>query len=520
MLVVSQLPTPDPGPTRKKTRSKPKRGSGKPGSPPPTRETIEYMEQPFPLARDIFRKGLISRSTAERAVTILSGFLETLREFGLSARQVERAIATNILSEASNSEVFLNRLSIACGLTVETLDDGEMTRLIYLKTRRRLLDTPSMKTRTTLVVHVGPGNTRALLFKKGRIVRYTSYRLGTHRTGEAVEASHANGPALLRLIHEHISGQVSQMCFDFQEETIEDMVVIGYEIQLLNPFLTRSGTRSGTRSALNNLRILSREAASLTSEERVRAYQLDYHTVEAILPALEINLSIADAFKQPNLRIPGSDYERGLLLDLPLTPSLTTDFQAEVVRSAQIIARQYKTNANHFTHVAFLAGRLFEETQELHQLTSHDALLLKVAAILHEIGGFVSPKAHHKHSQYLILNSEIFGLGHLDVEIVALVARYHRNSGPKPTHPTYRTLSTPDRIRVAKLAAILRVADALERTHSQRVRDISVAIRRSKLAITLHGPSDAAVERLAMQSKGRVFQDVFGLEISLSEQSS
>ncbi|MDA0767943.1 MAG: HD domain-containing protein [Verrucomicrobia bacterium] len=483
------------------------------GTPP---ETIEFMEQPFPLARDIFRVGKVTRPTTERAVKVLLGFLETLSEFGIGPLELERVVATNILAEASNSDVFQNRLSIACGLSVEILDDGEMTRLIYLKTRRRLLDTPSMRKRTTLVVHVGPGNTRALLFKKGRIERYTSYRLGTHRSGEAVEATHSDGPALLRVIHEHISGQIGQMCFDYQDEIIEDIVVIGYEIQLLNPFLTRGGLRS----TLKNLRTLSREAASLSSEERVRAYQLDFHTSEAILPALEINLSIADAFKLTNIRIPDSDYERGLLLDLPVSAALTTGFQAEVVRSAKILARQYEADSKHFNHVAFLAKRLFEETQKLHQLNEHDSLLLEVAAILHEIGGFVSPRSHHKHSQYLIANSEIFGLGRLDVTVVALVARYHRQSGPKSTHTAYRNLPAPDRIRVGKLAAILRVADALERAHSQRVRDISVKCLRSKIHLTLHGVSDAAVERLAMQGKGNIFHDVFGLEVVLVEQGS
>ena len=133
-------------------------------------------------------------------------------------------------------EVFLNRLQIACGLHIGVLDDGEMTRLIYLKTRRRLRDTPSMKKRNTLVVHVGPGNTRVLFFSKGRINRYSSYRMGAHRTGEAVESSNTDGAALLRLIREQISGQISQIFFDYEHDEIEDLIVIGYEAQLLRPF--------------------------------------------------------------------------------------------------------------------------------------------------------------------------------------------------------------------------------------------------------------------------------------------
>ena len=265
------------------------------------------------------------------------------------------------------------------------------------------------------------------------------------------------------------------------------------------------------------LRTFVAEAAELTEEERVRRYQLDFHTSDAIVPALETNLAIAEGFDLKYLRIPDSDYERGIQLDLPISTSLSTGFQAEVIRSARILGQKFKVDARHASHVAKLAGRLFEETQELHQLGEHDALLLEVAAILHECGGYISPRAHHKHSQYLIQHSEIFGLGRLDVLVVALIARYHRQSGPKTSHPSYRGLDGPDRIRVAKLCALLRVADALERAHSQRVRDFSAEITQNQLRLTLSGVADAAVERLAMESKGTVFHDVFGLQVILVE---
>jgi exopolyphosphatase/guanosine-5'-triphosphate,3'-diphosphate pyrophosphatase len=144
-------------------------------------------------------------------------------------------------------------------------------------------------------------------------------------------------------------------------------------------------------------------------------------------------------------------------------------------------------------------------------------LLLQVAAILHEVGTYISPRTHHKHSEYIILNSEIFGLDRLDVTIVALVSRYHRHSGPKLDHPSYAALSTDDRIRVCKLAAILRVADALERTHAQRISKIEIHKTHDKLRIRLPGLKDAAVERLAMDAKADLFEQVFGLAVTIEE---
>lgn len=480
-----------------------------------TLRPIDFLEQPAPVARDIFRLGNVSLSTTERVVSIIKGYQKSIAELGLDPHGVTRAAATNILSEAKNHETVINRIRVACGLRVSTIDDGEMTRLIYLKTRRRLQYLPAMSKDTTLVVHVGPGNTRALLFQSGLITRYTSYRMGTHRTREAVEGSHAEGTALLRVIREHTSGNLAQIRFDYSDVSIDGIVLIGHEIQSVADSLTKSGVAC----PLKRLRQFTAEAADVSDVELVKRYHLDYQTAEALLPALEVNLAVAEVLKLDEVHIPASDYEQGLLHDLLVSRDLTGAFAEDVLRSARILAERYQSDPGHGEHVGNLCRRFFEELADLHQLTPHDALLLQVAAILHEVGTYVSPRAHHKHSEYLILNSEVFGLDRLDVTIVALVSRYHRHSGPVLDHPSYAALSTDDRIRVSKLAAILRVADALERTHAQRVSQLEIYREPGKLRLRLPGLADAAVERLAMASKADLFQEVFGLAVVIDEDS-
>jgi exopolyphosphatase/guanosine-5'-triphosphate,3'-diphosphate pyrophosphatase len=472
---------------------------------------VDFLEQPAPLARDIFRSGSVSLSTTERVVSIIKGYQKTLAELGVHPQGITRAAATNILSEARNQETVINRIRVACGLKVGTIDDGEMTRLIYLKTRRRLQGLPAMRRDTTLVVHVGPGNTRALLFQNGRITRYTSYRLGTHRTREAVEASHAEGPALLRVIREHAYGNLAQIRFDYSDVQIDGLVLIGYEIQSIAVPLTRGSSAC----PLKTLRQFTAEAAGMSDVELVKRFHLDYQTAEALLPALEINLAVAETLKLEDVHIPTSDYEQGLLHDLLVSRDLSGAFAEDVLRSARILAERYQSDPSHGEHVGNLCARLFSELADLHHLTAHDALLLQVAAILHEVGTYVSPRAHHKHSEYLILNSEVFGLDRNDVAIVAQIARYHRHSVPTLDHPVYAGLANEDRIRVCKLAALLRVADALERTHAQRVSKIEFHRENGKLRLRLPGLGDAAVERLAMASKADLFEQVFGLSVMI-----
>ena len=479
----------------------------------------DFLEQTIPLARDIFRNGSVSRSTIERCVHILQGYLETLRELGATEETPIRAVTTNVLLEANNSDVFTNRIQIGCGLHIEPLDEGEMTRLIYLKTRRRLKDTPSMKRRTTLVIHVGPANTRALLFKNGRIFDYSNYRLGIYRTSEGIEANEIdrdNGTNFSRLIREHARSQISQIHHDYSQANVEELVIIGYEIQHLAHEIAKPGK---TKNTFHSLEKTSASILSMSEEKRVKTYKLDYNNAQAIVPALEINLAIAQALKIKTIRLPDSDYERGLLLDLPRSYSLTEGFQKEVLRSAESLARKYCTHRSHSEHVTKLTESIFNATSELHALDEHDALLLKCAAILHECGNFISARAHHKHSQYIIAHSEIFGLSQDDINIISLIARYHRRSGPKPNHTGYRDLTPTDRMRVSKLAAILRIADALDRGHASRIRNVNVEIKKQKLILHLPGITDASVERLAMRSKANLFRDIYGMQVSLREEN-
>lgn len=481
--------------------------------PDGTLKQIDFLEQPVPIASDLFRSGEIGPITTERVVSILTHYCETIREFGIEPERISRVVATNILSDARNHETFVQRIRIACDLQVTVIDDGEMTRLIYLKTKRRLEHVPAMTKGNTLVVHVGPGNTRALLFQNGLITRYTNYRLGTHRTSEAVEGIHAEGSALLRVIREQTAGNLSQLKHDFSDLAIDGVVSIGYEIQSVAGEL--GGGQSGCR--IKSLQQFTRKISGMSDVEVVKRMHVDYQTAEALVPALEVNLAIAETLGMETMHVPTSNYEQGLVHDILASPDLTGGFAEEVLRSARILSSRYLSDPEHGEHVANLCNRLFEDLADLHRLDSHDALLLHVAAILHEVGTYVSPRAHHKHSEYLILNSEIFGLDRGDVTLVALVARYHRHSPPMPDHARYASLSQEDRIRVRKLAAILRVADALERTHVQRVSKMEITIRNGKLRIPLPGLADASVERLAMESKGGLFADVFGLEVVIDE---
>ena len=166
--------------------------------------------------------------------------------------------------------------------------------------------------------------------------------------------------------------------------------------------------------------------------------------------------------------------------------------------------------------MARLALRLFDQLKNEHGLDDHSRLLLEIAAILHDVGTYIKTSGHHKHGQYLVANSEIFGLHGDDISIVSKIVRYHRKTMPLSSHSGYMSLSREERVKVLKLAALIRVADALDRGHMQRIRDISVERAPGELHLVLDYKGDISVERYGLGIKGDMFEEVFGMEVVLS----
>ena len=152
-----------------------------------------------------------------------------------------------------------------------------------------------------------------------------------------------------------------------------------------------------------------------------------------------------------------------------------------------------------------------------HTFSRSSLLVLHVAGLLHEIGLYVSNRSHHLHSQYLIQNSDLFGLSEREKTLAACVARYHRHVRPTFSDPEFNGLDREERLLIAKLIAILRLADCFDRTHSRRVEKAELELTETSLVFRIPNVRDLSLERLAVTHKGAFFTELFGLEIILKQ---
>jgi len=179
------------------------------------------------------------------------------------------------------------------------------------------------------------------------------------------------------------------------------------------------------------------------------------------------------------------------------------------------LARRYNYDAGHSHQVECLAGTLFMELEPLHQLEPGDRKLLEYAAILHDIGYFVGAKGHHRHALQMIMMEPLPELSREEKTIIGNLARYHRKAMPNPEHTAFGILSEADKNRVMKLAPLLRIADALDRSHQGQVQELFCEIADDGVVVFVGAEQDMPTEVAAIERKGDMFRQVYRRDIRL-----
>jgi len=484
-------------------------------------EVLERVQRAVRLGHDTFASGRLSQRTMAAALAILRDYRKLLDTYKVES---VRAVATSAVREAANADAFVDRVAMGADLDLEVLDPGEESRLTVSAVRQAVSGVVDLSQTRALVAEVGGGSTLLTLLDNGVITASASYALGSVRLQEQLAASQAPQAHAVDLLRHQIANVVEAIKRAMPLDRVQLFIAVGDEARFA---AQQTGQRGPSAEAVSTVEAkpfdrLVADCARLTAEKLSKKHGLPLQSTERLVPAFLIHHALLHATPVDRMVVCNVSMRDGLLLDMArrATGEDDAELAESAVQSARTIGERYRYDARHAEHVAGLAVRLFDELGAEHGLTPRHRLLLRVAATLHEIGGFVSNRAHHKHSYYLIANSEVFGLRREELAVAAQVARYHRRATPKPTHLEYLTLPREDRIAVNKLAALLRVADALDRGHAQQVSDFHVERRPGELVLFVRGLTDLTLERRAIGEKGDLFEDTYGLRVRLEEDLS
>lgn len=479
------------------------------GDRPPI--VVEDLREPVRLGQDVFTSGIISEGTIERTTDAFRKFRQSLDQHDV---RWTKAVATAALREALNAEIFLDRIHQASGIEVSVIGAEEEARLIHLAVGT----TMNLRNRLAMLVDIGGGSTEITISADGSILSTESYKMGAVRLLTLLGENGQGESHMNQLVQEYVDATQKRIQREIGNRRFDLCVGTGGNLETLAD-LRRDllgKERTGVVSA-SELDALVRKLRSLSYQERVSQLGLRPDRADVIVPASIIIQKIIDVARLPELVVAGVGLKDGLLLDMvqELYGDTRHVRRDQVMSAALQVGRKYQFDETHGLSAAKFSVQLFDLTRELHNLGPEYRLLLEVAALLHDIGTFINAADHHKHTQYLLLATPIVGLTQAQMSIVANVARYHRKSLPKPQHDLYRALSAKDRVIVSKLAALLRLADALDNEHASKVTHLEVDYRKPRFTVRLFGEGDMLLEKWALMKKSQMFEEVFSLKFGI-----
>jgi len=482
--------------------------------------TLDTLTQPVALGKDTFTISRLSRATIENAVRVLRSYREVLDSYGIADQDI-RCVATSSVREAQNRLAFRDRIYIATGFQVEALDTAEVSRVTFLGVQPTLQADPELDLARAVVVEVGGGSTEVLVVENGHVAFSHTYNLGSLRLRQTLESLrtpvHKEREIMLSQIDRFLDPALQHI--DTGDSVAAKLIALGADFRFVARQLTEELEEDGGESLvgvpLERYRLFVEEVLSLSTDELVQRFRISYPDAETLGPALLTMLRFADRLGVARIRVSPVNLRDGLMQEMASQGVWSDNFRQQVMNSAIELGRKYGCDEDHAKHVAHLSRLLFDSLQSQHRLDARHRTTLELAALLHEVGLFVGLSSYHKHSQYLILHSELFGLSRHELMLVALVARYHRRASPKPTHALFSNLDREERVLVSKLASILRVAIALDRSYSQRIREFTCTVEKGRLIVEIPGVEDLSLEQIMLRQTGQMFEETFGVSVLL-----
>ncbi|HJQ69598.1 MAG TPA: Ppx/GppA phosphatase family protein [Blastocatellia bacterium] len=504
-------------------------------------EIVDREKEMVRLGSGTLRAHKLSKQTIERAVTTLRRFKRMAE-----ANKVDLIIATATAAvrESHNADEFIETVRKEVGLNVQLLPGVEEARLIALA----VSEVTDFNGRRALIIDIGGGSTEFIVTSGAGPELLLSMRLGAVRLTEKFittdPISHEERERLAATIRADLTRvvwEIRRLGFDFvigTSGTITNMVSAIVQAEAAAHMEDHSDYEPFSQTVtLSQIKRMNRRLSGMTVRERGRVPGLEKDRADIVIAGGLLLETILSALGAKEITSCDWSLREGVILNylrkhapesqaaeaaINSAPSPDASGPVDIrMRSVLSVARRYDYDAPHSHHVARLATRIFDDTQDLHGMGDQERHLLEYASLLHDIGYHIAHNNHHRHSLYLIKNSEMPGFTGNEIAIMAAVVRYHRGSMPKRgidlrmrrEHEDFLSVERSHRPTVLKLAAILQMADGLDRSHQQLVRDVRCEVNGTTATMQIESDSESDLELWSADRKARWFREIFRVSV-------
>lgn len=473
---------------------------------------VETVRKIAVLGHDTFTGGKLSFESVDMVCDLLKLFNNTFADYGV---EEYKAVATSAIREASNRDYIVDQIKLKTGFDIEVISNSEEQFLTHKAIKEKLQDYETLISEGAVIVVVGAGSIQITTYKDGILQSSQNVKMGALRVKEAFGDMENSHSAYNDILDEYISTNLEGLDFFKGSEEYEHLIAVGGEIGIINRILEEKYGQEFDVLSKKKFNRLYEWIAETSVEEIADQYNVKRERAKILLPSMMLFGKFLNKVNSNKIISPQITLSDGVIRSIyeeMSNQTMSEDNVADVIGNAKKIAEKFNYNAEHCLYVEEMSTLLFDKLKKLHGLSS-ERTLLRVAAVLQDIGKYISLDRHNLHSFNLIRSLEIFGLSTEHMDIVANIAYYHSTIRPSGNHTNYNILTREQRTIISKLAAILRMADALDRSHKHKIKIQSAKIRDKKLIITgvTDMTTDTTLEEWTFTKKSEFFTEVYGV---------
>lgn len=476
---------------------------------------IESISNPLALGRDTFHSGKISFESLEKAADIINGYVSVASEYG--AKEII-AVATTAIRESRNKDFVLDQLKVKTGLDLKVIDDTQ--EKIYVN-KMVVAALSQDEKNSALIAHLGSGNISIFVLKEAKVVAGLNIKIGALRISELFDDYRENTAGYVQIIKEYLH-PFQDAINSFITEKLNSFVISGNEIQTISRMCkakNKNGTNVITRESFLEI---YKDIKNMTPEDIAEKYEMSVEKAENILPAIIIYSRIVKLTSDKNIISPIYTVGDAILFE-NLFPdkarAVSKTYNEFSVIAAQNIAAKFRGDGEYRNSVCDTALKIFDKMKKHHGFGYRERLLLQVAAILEDIGKAVNIRDHDRLSYHMIKGLDIVGINEEEKHAIAAIAYYHNDVVPFEDNGVYAHMDYDERVKVCKLSAILKLANAVHSSHINKFEDVNVRLSNNQLIITLSTYKNIDLEKWSFNNKKVLFEDVYGIKTMLNKRS-
>lgn len=474
-------------------------------------EKLESLSRPFNLGVDVFRNGFVDVENISKLVGIVELYRRKIMEYG---NENYRIIATSAVRESFNKELIVDRFREA-GMNLEILEGSAEATLSYLAVRDSCPGKFKTALERSVMLIMGSGSLFVIGIEDGVMQFCEELPAGTMRISDSVGSSEEPLQQLRDALKSLRIIRRLEEAMKLASDVPVSLVLVGNSARKLAS-LDDSSPAGENDWVLLDGKIFSRTLEDCENPERKLFKKMNPDEVAELSAAAVIVSHFSNNLNCKNIFCSGMTTRGAVLRDWVRGCRMpgVEPFRGDLAAVCGAIGRKYDFDPLHAANVAAVSSLFFTKLRSFFSFPEHSGLLLEAASYLHDIGRFIEAKHHHRHSWYLINHTKLPGLTASEQRIVAAVVRYHGRTTPRESHPEYSSLSADEKVAVLKLAAILRVADALDLRCGMELPPVKLVLRGRVLTLCSDLP-ELSSRRFNLKNKSGLFEQVFGLDIRI-----